>query len=160
MSKQASSAGSVALQTMKAPTAEHSLGYRLKYYRLKAGLSQSQLTACCGWASANGMRISHYERGVRQPSVEDLKTLAFHLGVTASDLTYGDQQAEQGSHRVEEAPGCSSMAGLGLQQVNPRMVQHARAVIAMDRILQAIAAKGTSDNLLDLLEGVADKIAK
>ena len=106
------------------------------------------------------MRICHYERDARQPSVEDLKILALHLGVTASDLTYGDQQAEQGSHRVEEAPGCSSMAGLGLQQVNPRMVQHARAVIAMDRILQAIAAKGTSDNLLSLLEGVADKIAK
>lgn len=57
----------------------------IQIYREKAGLTQEALADLCGW-KGNG-RISNYEKGVRTPGIDDLKTIQSALarkGVRAS----------------------------------------------------------------------------
>lgn len=58
---------------------------RLRWARERAKLTQPQLARLCGWESQS--RISHYERGRRQPVPEDLKLISSALrrcGVAAA----------------------------------------------------------------------------
>lgn len=71
------------------------LAVRLKKLRKAKGLSQQQLAHACGWESQS--RIGNYERGTRQPNLQDLETLASALGVTLPDLVSGRDRSELGS---------------------------------------------------------------
>ncbi len=66
---------------------------RLRWAREKAKLTQPQLAKLCGWESQS--RISHYERGRRQPVPSDLRAISDALkthGVNAPPawLQWGD----------------------------------------------------------------------
>jgi phage repressor protein C with HTH and peptisase S24 domain len=64
------------------------LGQRIAHFRNKAGLTQEQLAAACGWESKS--RIGNYERDTREPSLEDLRAIASALGITLFDLVSDD----------------------------------------------------------------------
>lgn len=58
-------------------------GQLIKQARQKAGLNQPELADKCGWGQS---RISNYERGQREPGIEDLRVIAKALNVSLSDL--------------------------------------------------------------------------
>lgn len=52
-------------------------------------MSQQQLAAACGWGSQS--RIGNYERGTRQPNLQDLEKLSNALKVPLAELVVGTQ---------------------------------------------------------------------
>lgn len=65
------------------------IGERIKAARTKAGLTQAQLAERTGVAM---ITISQYERGIRQPRMEQLRKIAFALGLYISDLVDGTEE--------------------------------------------------------------------
>ncbi|AUG99720.1 transcriptional regulator [Prodigiosinella confusarubida] len=65
------------------------IGERLKELRTKRNLSQAQLSKLCGWATAS--RVGNYESGSRNIGADDAVVLARALGVTPSELLFGEQ---------------------------------------------------------------------
>lgn len=63
------------------------IGERIQKARKRAGLSQGELAALCGWSGQG--RVSHYETGRRRPTLEDIGTLARALRVTPEELVSG-----------------------------------------------------------------------
>jgi len=61
------------------------IGQKIKYYRKLKRWSQTELAEQCGWEYQS--RLSGYERGIREPSLDDIETLAKALGVRSADLT-------------------------------------------------------------------------
>ena len=59
-------------------------GPALRHFRLAAGITQEELAARLGYATAN--YISCLELGTRKPSVELLFKIAVALGVKASQI--------------------------------------------------------------------------
>jgi transcriptional regulator with XRE-family HTH domain len=57
---------------------------RLRSLRGLRGLSQTQLAKACGWNCQ--ARISHYENGVNEPGLNDLKVLALALGISPASF--------------------------------------------------------------------------
>lgn len=53
-------------------------------------MSQQELAHACGWESQS--RIGNYERGTRQPNLQDLEKLAGSLGVAFADLVAGQDR--------------------------------------------------------------------
>jgi transcriptional regulator with XRE-family HTH domain len=62
-------------------------GRRLKAMREKRGLSQDTLAKMSGWAS--NTRMSSYERGLNEPTLDEISRLATALGVHPEVLAYG-----------------------------------------------------------------------
>lgn len=60
----------------------------LKKYRMAADLTQPELAELCGWNEPS--RISHYERGIRSPSIPEVLKLAAALRVDVGTLIAGD----------------------------------------------------------------------
>lgn len=65
----------------------NTLGARIKKLRKANGMSQQELAFACGWESQS--RIGNYERGLRQPNLQDLKKLSDALKVPFADLVAG-----------------------------------------------------------------------
>lgn len=63
------------------------LGSRIAHYRTQKGLSQKALATACGWRSQS--RVGNYEMDTREPSLDDLATIAKVLDVAVSDLVIG-----------------------------------------------------------------------
>lgn len=72
----------------------NNLGIRIKKLRKAKGMSQQALAEACGWASQS--RIGNYEKGTRQPNLEDMEKLAKALDVTLPDLVAGRDRSEIG----------------------------------------------------------------
>lgn len=70
----------------------NTLGLRIKQLRKAKGLSQQSLAHACGWESQS--RIGNYEKGTRQPNLEDLEKIAHALGTTLPDLVAGRDRSE------------------------------------------------------------------
>jgi phage repressor protein C with HTH and peptisase S24 domain len=70
----------------------NTLGTRIKQLRKAAGLSQQALAQACGWESQS--RIGNYEKGTRQPNLQDLEKLASALRVSLPDLVAGRDRSE------------------------------------------------------------------
>lgn len=62
-------------------------GPRLRAFRESRQLSQEQLAQLLGWTS--NARISAYERGEYEPSLEDIGRLASALGIFPEVLAFG-----------------------------------------------------------------------
>lgn len=77
-----------------------SIGNRIKKARKRAGITQPELAKKCGWESQS--RISMYERGVREPSYSDLRSLSRALGASIHWLL--DGQAEISVKPNDKAP--------------------------------------------------------
>lgn len=60
----------------------------LKKYREALGMTQEQLAVTCGFGGQS--RIGNYERGTREPKIEDLQVLSTVLGVSISGLLGDD----------------------------------------------------------------------
>lgn len=67
---------------------KNSIGQRLKRFRENRHLSQLKLAELVGWGSQS--RIGNYESGSRKISVDDAILLADALGVTPSELLFGE----------------------------------------------------------------------
>ncbi|WP_245704346.1 LexA family protein [Pseudomonas defluvii] len=63
------------------------LGSRIKHYRTLKGFSQAKLAKVCGWASQS--RVGNYESDAREPSLEDVKTIAKALDVAPELILVG-----------------------------------------------------------------------
>ncbi|WP_072444108.1 MULTISPECIES: XRE family transcriptional regulator [unclassified Pseudomonas] len=70
----------------------NTLGNRIKQLRKATGMSQQALAHACGWESQS--RIGNYEKGTRQPNLQDLEILATALGVSLPDLVAGRDRSE------------------------------------------------------------------
>jgi transcriptional regulator with XRE-family HTH domain len=62
-------------------------GRRLKAMREKRGLSQDTLAKMSGWAS--NTRMSSYERGLNEPTLDEISRLASALGIFPEVLAFG-----------------------------------------------------------------------
>jgi SOS-response transcriptional repressor LexA len=60
------------------------LGSRIAHYRKAADLSQAELAKACGWGSQS--RIGNYEKDIREPSIDDLRTIARALKIGLGEL--------------------------------------------------------------------------
>lgn len=78
----------------------NNLGEKIKYLRKSRGLTQGELADRCGWLSQS--RIGNYERGIREPSFDDLKKIADVLSCPVTELiSEGDSNVAQTGY----APG-------------------------------------------------------
>lgn len=68
-------------------------GKRLKSFREARELSQDRLAQICGWTT--NTRISGYERGANEPSLDDIALLANALQVYPEVLAYGAENITQ-----------------------------------------------------------------
>lgn len=73
------------------------LGTRIARLRKAKGFSQTQLGNECNWEKGQA-RVSNYEKGLREPNLADLRTLATALDVTLMELIEGAPS------RTAEAP--------------------------------------------------------
>jgi len=83
----------VASREKKAPGLEElhkSFGARIRYFRLKIGLSQEELAGRCGLDRAY---VGGIERGERNPSLKNISIIASNLQVPISALFDPDQVA-------------------------------------------------------------------
>ncbi|KPX50192.1 putative phage repressor [Pseudomonas syringae pv. helianthi] len=71
----------------------NTLGQHIRKLRKEKGLSQQALAHACGWESQS--RIGNYEKGTRQPSLQDIRKIADTLGVSFVDLVaFTDDNAQ------------------------------------------------------------------
>ena len=61
----------------------------IEQYRKKIGLTQSQLSELCGWEKSQ-TRISNYEKEVRTPSVDDMRSLVQAFVSAGTNCTLDD----------------------------------------------------------------------
>lgn len=67
------------------------LGSRIARHRKAAGISQLELAKRCGWASQS--RIGNYEKGLREPSLDDITLIAEKLGIKEVELLLSEPDA-------------------------------------------------------------------
>ncbi|MGJ0578039.1 LexA family protein [Xenorhabdus bovienii] len=63
------------------------IGQRIKLFREKRDISQSELAQRCGWGSQS--RIGNYEANIRKVGVEDAVVIASALHVSPGELLFG-----------------------------------------------------------------------
>ena len=83
-------------------TTERHFGNRLREARLRAGLSQSELEDLSGIPKA---RLSRYENGHVEPSIQTLNRLARALNVSEASLLGDERDAMEEFFRVLESRG-------------------------------------------------------
>lgn len=81
----------------------------LKKYREAMGLTQEQLAVTCGFGGQS--RIGNYERGTREPKIEDLQVLSTTLGISISELL-GDDLAHFVDDGWTDTASLKATAGL------------------------------------------------
>lgn len=64
-----------------------SIGSRIRELRKKAGLTQDELAEIIG--VKRGVTISNYEKGEREPDLENIRKIAAHFNVTSDWLING-----------------------------------------------------------------------
>ena len=65
------------------------VGAKIKYLRLKRGLSQESLALSC---DMNPAFLGHVERGMRSPTLTTLQRICDGLGITLTELLLTDPQ--------------------------------------------------------------------
>lgn len=95
-------------------------GARLARLRKKAGMTQAELAASCGWGEQQN-RISNYETGRNEPALADIRTMAATLDVNPNDLAFGSsEQAEEAALEYGRAISkFSSVPVVGYAQLGP-----------------------------------------
>lgn len=82
----------------------------LRNYRRAANLTQEQLALACGWAGQS--RIANYEKGIREPTLEEVTQLAGVLGVEAGELM-GTVRPASKTDVWSDVRGYAQAVGLG-----------------------------------------------
>lgn len=86
-----------------------STGERIKAARNKAGLKQSELAEKLGVAV---ITIGQYERGKRQPRLEQLRRIAIALGTTVSELVEPGYWSNLSPEELKESGGWDSATAI------------------------------------------------
>lgn len=73
--------------------AMNTLGSRIKHYRQALGMSQKALALACGWGSQS--RIGNYETDSREPTLDDVRTIAAALRIAPETLLLDDEESAQ-----------------------------------------------------------------
>lgn len=68
----------------------NTLGMHIKKLRKAKGMSQQELAHACGWESQS--RIGNYERGIREPNLQDLQKLSRALNTSFNELVAGQDR--------------------------------------------------------------------
>lgn len=80
------------------------IGLRIKERRIDLGMTQPELAASCGWTDIrfsgkeydNGqLRISRYERGIYEPSIDCIIKLSKALKVSVNYLISGNTKKDK-----------------------------------------------------------------
>ncbi|MCM8743599.1 helix-turn-helix domain-containing protein [Pseudomonas koreensis] len=71
----------------------NTLGARIKKYRLALGMSQKALAMACGWGSQS--RIGNYESDAREPTLDDVRTIADALRIAPEALLLDSEGSVQ-----------------------------------------------------------------
>jgi phage repressor protein C with HTH and peptisase S24 domain len=86
------------------------LGTRIARLRKAKGLSQTQLGTDCNWERGQA-RVSNYEKGLREPNLADLRTLANALDVSLMELIEGSvTQAAEAPATYAHVPDATEYA--------------------------------------------------
>ncbi|MDE1715799.1 S24 family peptidase [Chromobacterium amazonense] len=83
------------------------IGERIAALRNAREWSQRELANRCGWDSQ--ARIGNYERDAREPSLNDIETIASALGVTAQELLFGDTDNPTPTGRIVTYDGADDI---------------------------------------------------
>ena len=103
------------------------IGQNIAACRERAGLTQTQLQAACGWGEGNG-RINNYEKGRRKPDIDDLLVIANALSVTRTALLGDDDSVMSGT--ASGVVACGSRANAqGPKKKKPRSAPTPEAVM-------------------------------
>lgn len=109
------------------------LGRAIRYFRERAEMSQAALQQAAGWGAGNS-RINNYEKGNREPTLDDLQAIARALGVKLTKLLeFAEVGPEAGTHVLVGA------------------VENA-SLIYVDRIFGAHLRAGTGEIIYDMDE--------
>lgn len=84
------------------------VGAQIRAAREAKGWTQLDLAKACGWAdkdSGGQGRISHYEKGRREPGVEEIRIIADALGVSMEQLAVRNEAERQ----PEEPPAIKTI---------------------------------------------------
>ena len=119
------------------------LGSRIAHFRKQKGLSQRKLATACGWPSQS--RVGNYERGSREPSLDDLDRMANVLGLQLGDLLPSNRAAL----RIAEPQSAAYPVGGNLT---------ARSREALSAIEQAAREGRLNQSDLILLESIAKRL--
>jgi phage repressor protein C with HTH and peptisase S24 domain/DNA-binding XRE family transcriptional regulator len=115
------------------------IGMNIATARKKAGLTQPELAALCGWSSQS--RVSNYERGLREPKIDDVRKIAKAINVDIHDLISYDIvfKNEDGSNVYVQAkysaPGMVSDHD-ALQYLTPSNIRPVTSSDSQDEILK------------------------
>lgn len=86
------------------------VGAKIKYLRLKRGMSQEALALSC---DMNPAFLGHVERGMRSPTLNTLQRICDGLGITLTELLLTEPNASA------DSTGCAA----AIQHVTDRMRQ-------------------------------------
>jgi transcriptional regulator with XRE-family HTH domain len=75
----------------------------LRKYRKSAEVTQARLGELCGWGEDSQSRVANYESGAREPTLSDIKKMAFHVGVSPAELAFGGLQITEDEARLLQA---------------------------------------------------------
>ena len=103
------------------------VGAKIKYLRLKRGMSQEALALSC---DMNPAFLGHVERGMRSPTLNTLQRICDGLGITLTELLLTEPNASA------DTTGCAA----AIQHVTDRMRQltPTQAAHIADMVEQAI----------------------
>lgn len=129
------------------PDVESLVGERVHAIREERGLSQRQLARECGVSSGH---ISLLERGVVQPTVRTLETLAAQLGVDVVDLIVSPDR----SIRARVIAATAQLDDSQLEDIDAWL----RSLDGPEGDLRAHVLARTADLDVDALRGLLDQI--
>ncbi|MDC9591414.1 LexA family transcriptional regulator [Xenorhabdus sp. XENO-10] len=114
------------------------IGQRIKRFRERLDISQTELAQRCGWGSQS--RIGNYEANIRKVSVEDAVVIASSLKISPGELLFGTSDT-------------GSFMGSGEQQLplvhydQVSMFTDPNQLLAPDNISEYIAYSGIMSEL-------------
>jgi len=128
------------------------IGQRIAEARKAKGWSQTHLSMKCGWGE-NQSRVSNYEQGRSNPSVEDVAKMAQALGTNSAYLAFGDI-----SERMPELS--PSIAGTdSVVHIQPVEISGSSDPLLLDRkLFPQTAAVEQSARWFDLHDNAMDPV--
>ena len=113
------------------------VGAKIKYLRLKRGLSQESLALSC---DMNPAFLGHVERGLRSPTLTTLQRICDGLGITLTELLLTDPQS--GTSPSGQTAAIQHVVDR-MQQLTPAQAGHVANLV--DQICLLIAAPEDSN---------------
>ena len=126
------------------------IGERIKEFRLKAGLTQSELAEKLGIPYQS---IGQWERGLRSPKIETLQKIADALNVPLGVLTISEEEAQRIASKIGVEPNLIIETWLTPQELKRihenagRITDERQAAIEEKRLDNLICRKAKQLNI-------------